>query len=114
MPNEKFIWRRRCEIVDSREKAHPSQPAAAITELLEDDLEKLDQTTVFRLGVVMKSRDYKRILKSTPDYEALSDGYPTIPLVPMTKESATSDTILVDTLTCSDARILFSVTSKNK
>lgn len=108
MPNEKLMWRRRCEIVGSsgpREKAggRPETSfTAAVTELLEDDLEKLGETNVFRLGVVMKSRNYKRLLKSKPDYKALADGHPTIPLVPMNKKSTTSDTTLVDMLTCSD------------
>ncbi|KAI9663917.1 MAG: hypothetical protein M1821_007408 [Bathelium mastoideum] len=126
MPNRKLSWRRRCEAVGSsghREKAggRPETSfTAALAELLEDDYERFGETSAWRLDSIMKSRDYKRTLKSTPDYEALCEGYPTIPLVPMDASDVTSDgassassRTLQDTLTNSEVRITFSLAMSN-
>ena len=68
----------------------------------------------------MKDRNYETTLKSTPDYEALYEGYSTISLVPMDAKDGTSDGAssatshtLLDTLTSSDARIIISIAMMN-
>ncbi|KAJ5552384.1 hypothetical protein N7494_001762 [Penicillium frequentans] len=126
MPNRKLKWRKRCEVVGSsgpREKAggRPDTSfTAAVIELLEDDYEKVHETNAWRIGTIMKARDHKRALKSTPDYEALSEGYVTIPLVPMDGNLVSSDSSSSgssrthqDMLTFSDARIIFSLAMTN-
>ena len=124
MPNRKLNWHKRCEIVaasGAREKAggRPETSfTSAVAGLLEDDFKKFGETNAWRLGSIMKSVDYnKAMLKSTPDYEALCPGYSTISLVP--RDGNSHDTSGVgsntfhDTLTSSDARIIFSLAMTN-
>jgi hypothetical protein len=127
MPNRKLKWRRRCEIVGSsgpREKAggRPETSfTAAVAEILKDDYKNISKTNAWRLGSIMKGRDYKRTLKSTPDYKSLCESYlTTISLVPIDKEDVTTDGAssasshtLQGTLTSSNARIMFSLATTN-
>jgi hypothetical protein len=124
MPNRKLNWHKRCEIVGAsgaREKAggRPETSfTSAVAGLLEDDFKKFGETNAWRLGSIMKSLDYnKAMLKSTPDYEALCPGYSTISLVPRDGNSHGTSSVgsntFHDTLTSSNARIIFSLAMTN-
>lgn len=129
MPTGDMSWRKRCEIIGAageREKAGGNSKVsftAALRDQLKEDFEKVGETNAWRLGSIMQSRDYKSTLKSTPQHRRLAEGHAsTIPLVPLsldarstpsTGASSTSSRTLVDTLVCSDARILFSIKTTN-
>jgi hypothetical protein len=129
MPTQGLSWKRRCEVVGAsgdREKAGGQAQhsfTAAVTALLEEDFKTIGETNAWRLGSIMKSRDYKAVLKSTPDHRRLSQGHDsTIPLVPLNPNTRSSESgvassassyTLADTLTCSDTRILFCIKTVN-